>query len=333
MAWIWNEQFWLPINTTWDHLKSTETKQLPQFSDLKYSIVAGVVLLVLRVLTESFIFLPIGYFSGWMIRKKGLLSCIFSYMTSGFAGKSKFKRVAETAWRFTYYTSIWLIGMTIMIGQPQLYDVESCFRGWPNHNIPNTVWWYYIVETGFYWSLLISQILFDVKRSDYKQMLLHHIVTILLLSMSFTTNFVRVGTLILISHDCADIFLELGKLFRYAGWDRALTIDFCLLLFTWISTRLGYFPLHILRTMFFDAPPMVQENYRWENLLQRPIIPRVFLLMLCILLLLNIFWTYILIKIAVKSLSSGVDDIREDDSSGIEDSDEEKSGTIKKKKA
>jgi hypothetical protein len=40
--------------------------------------------------------------------------------------------------------------------------------------------------------------------------------------------------------------------------------------------------------------------------------PRFFLAMLLILLVLHVFWTVLLLKIAVKSLKSGVDDIRED---------------------
>ena len=59
--------------------------------------------------------------------------------------------------------------------------------------------------------------------------------------------------------------------------------------------------------------------FSWENLLQRPIIPRVFMAMLCFLLVLHLFWTYLLVKIAVKSVKSGVDDIREDSESDEEE--------------
>jgi hypothetical protein len=64
----------------------------------------------------------------------------------------------------------------------------------------------------------LSTFALDVRRSDYLQMMLHHLVTIVLLSMGYTVNFVRAGTLIILTHDTADILLELGKLFRYAQW-------------------------------------------------------------------------------------------------------------------
>jgi len=102
---------------------------------------------------------------------------------------------------------------------------------------------------------------------------------------------------------------------------------------TWIGTRLVYFPGWIIHSMIFEAPKFVQKSYRWENLLQRPIIPRLLLMMLLILLVLHVFWTFLLLKIAVKSLKSGVDDIREDSDEEDElDVVERETITVEKKK-
>jgi len=339
-SWFWNEHFWLPENVTWADFRTSTTTRYPQFHELGYSIIVGAIFLVVRLLTETLVFLPIGYAGGWVdTRKKGLFRRMWEHLAFGFCGRGKFKRVAETAFRFTFYLSSWAVGLWILLNQPQFKDINECWRNWPKHNISEDVWWYYISETGFYWSLLLSTFAFDVRRSDYMQMMLHHSVTICLLSMSFTINFVRVGTLILLIHDTADILLELGKLFRYARWSNAVTVVFAIFLCTWIGTRLVYFPFWLLHSMIYEARPLIQENYRWENFLQRPIIPRVFLAMLLMLLVLHVFWTFLLLKIAVKSPKSGVDDIREesdseallseDDGEGEESS---SNGSLKRKK-
>lgn len=39
-------------------------------------------------------------------------------------------------------------------------------------------------------------------------MLIHHIVTILLLGFSYVSSFFRVGAVIVLVHDIADVFLE-----------------------------------------------------------------------------------------------------------------------------
>jgi hypothetical protein len=67
-----------------------------------------------------------------------------------------------------------------------------------------------MIELAFYWSLVFSQFI-DVKRKDFWQMFIHHIATISLLSFSYIVNFVRVGTLVLVVHDCGDYWLEVKK--------------------------------------------------------------------------------------------------------------------------
>ena len=78
---------------------------------------------------------------------------------------------------------------------------------YPNHIVEGDVWWYYMLELSLYWSLMISQFT-DVKRKDFWEMFIHHLTTISLLCFSWTCNLTRVGTLVMVIHDVADIFLE-----------------------------------------------------------------------------------------------------------------------------
>ena len=70
----------------------------------------------------------------------------------------------------------------------------------PKHTVTNDIYWYYTLELAFYFSLLVTQF-FDVKRKDWLQMFVHHIVTILLLLFSYACNFTRVGAVVLFLHD------------------------------------------------------------------------------------------------------------------------------------
>ena len=74
-------------------------------------------------------------------------------------------------------------------------------------SVTNDVWWYYMCGSAFYWSLMLSQF-FDNKRKDYWVMFIHHLSTICLLGFSWTCNLTRIGTLVLVLHDCADASLE-----------------------------------------------------------------------------------------------------------------------------
>lgn len=316
---FWSESFWLPNTVRWNDLKSNSTARFPQVEEFKYTIYYGVVMLFVRIFFECCVFLPFGHFFGWSDKSQSLPLKMIQHLNFGFAGKSKFKRVAETAWRFVFYLCAWTAGVFVLWNEPQLSDVNECWRNYPDHPISDKVWWYYIIETAFYWALLFSSVVFDIRRADFYQLTLHHIVTISLLFISWSINMVRVGTLILFSHDVADIFIELGKLFRYANWQTALHILFVIFMFVWCGTRLFYYPFYVIRSVVFDAPELIQKSYRWEEIFSRPIVPRLLMVMLCCLLVLHIFWTYVLVKVAVHSLRHGeMDDIREDAS----DSDE-----------
>lgn len=67
---IWNEQFWLPENTKWENLSSNGDVVYPQFEELRYSILLGVCLLLVRIIFESFVFLPFGYYGGFTTQNK-----------------------------------------------------------------------------------------------------------------------------------------------------------------------------------------------------------------------------------------------------------------------
>merc|ERR1711915_66236 len=221
------------------------------------------------------------------------------------------KKFCETGWRCAFYTFILMYGTNCLRDKAWLWDIRHCWYNYPFHQMDNDVWWYYMLELSFYWSLSISQF-FDVKRKDFWGMFIHHNATIALMMFSWTTHFIRIGTLVLIVHDCADPLLELAKLFRYAKYKKTCDAIFFLFSITWVVTRCGVFPVWILYSTLFDAVKffdMFPAYYIFNGLL-------------CTLQLLHIVWTYLLYKVIQKALSKGnIDDMRSDGES--EDSSEE----------
>lgn len=110
-------------------------------------------------------------------------------------------------WRCLYYSLLFFYGLSVLWRKSWLWDIRHCWYNYPNHIVEVDVLCYYMLELTLYWSLMISQF-FDVKRKDFWEMFIHHITTIALLGFSWTCNLTRVGTLVMIIHDVADIFLE-----------------------------------------------------------------------------------------------------------------------------
>lgn len=65
-------------------------------------------------------------------------------------------------------------------------------------------------------------------------MFIHHMVTLLLMSLSWVCNLHRVGSLVLVVHDCADIFLEAAKLTKYAKYQKVCDAIFAIFTVVWI---------------------------------------------------------------------------------------------------
>ena len=90
-------------------------------------------------------------------------------------------------------------------------------------------------------------------------MFTHHVATLILLSASWITNMVRIGSLVLIVHDVVDWLLEISKLTNYAKWERTCETCFCIFASVWFASRLVYFPLVVIRSCLFEATATLEE--------------------------------------------------------------------------
>ena len=166
----------------------------------------------------------------------------------------------ESFWRFVYYLSIFIYGLVVLWDKDWFWETRHCWIGWPE-KIPldASIRWYYMLEIGFYTSLFISQF-FDVQRKDFWQMFTHHVATLILLSASWVTNMVRIGSLVLIVHDAVDWLLEISKLTNYAKWERLCEACFVAFASVWFASRLVYFPLVVIRSCLFEATATLEEQ-------------------------------------------------------------------------
>lgn len=174
-------------------------------------------------------------------------------------------KFCENAWRCLYYSFSFIFGLSVLWNKPWLWNITECWyvkifwckvvvlrlneffrNGFPHQNITDDIWWYYMISMSFYCSLMVSQF-FDVKRKDFWQMFLHHIATIVLICLSWVVNLTRIGSLVLVVHDCPDILLEAAKMAKYAGYQKFFYTFFVIFTVLWIITRLGLYPFWIIR--------------------------------------------------------------------------------------
>ena len=101
-----------------------------------------------------------------------------------------------------------------------------------------------------------------VRRKDFWGMFVHHLATILLYNISIVCNGLRIGSLIQVLHDSADVFLEAGKCFKFIKCKRECDIIFLIFILVWIVSRLFIFPFYIIRQ--YELQQIInQSNLRY----------------------------------------------------------------------
>ena len=342
-AWFWNPDIWLPPNVTWAELVPNDEVNYANWNDLwTYPIFMAFCGIFLRfIILDKLFYGPLAAYGGlkdvkprpvepnpiieelyYQYKNKPpeneLTLCAqkldwtrrrverWLRLRAAMGRVNKFTKFKECAWQFTYYTFIFFYGLYVMSSKPWLWDINHCWYDYPHHSVDYDVWWYYMFSLAFYWSMTFTHF-FESKRKDFWQMFFHHLVTICLITFSWTCNLIRVGTLVLIIHDCADIPLQAAKMFIYLDKTAICDAVFALFAVLWIATRVGIYPIWIVRNTLFEATnivPMFPAYYIFNSLL-------------ILLLVLHVYWTYFILRIIVNSAVKGK---VEDDRSSSEDS-------------
>ncbi|XP_045555106.1 ceramide synthase 2 [Salmo salar] len=356
--WFWNERLWFPEGLGWADLEDKDGRVYAKASDLWVVLPIALAFLVIRQIFERLVATPLAAVMG--VKEKVRLTVSHNPILESFyctttknpsqssidslckqTGCSErqvqrwfrrrrnqdrpslLKKFKEASWRFTFYLLAFIAGLAALIDKPWLYDFKEMWQGFPILTLLPSQYWYYMIELGFYVSLVFS-VASDVKRKDFKEQMVHHMATIFLISFSWCVNYIRAGTLIMLLHDSSDYLLESAKIFIYAGWRNTSNYVFFLFAAVFIFTRLYIFPFYIIYSTYIYPMTMYSPFFGYYFLN--------FLMM--VLQCLHIFWAILILRMAVRFLSSDekVEDERSDkeetDESGEEEEGVEKKGAV-----
>ncbi|XP_049644241.1 ceramide synthase 4-like [Suncus etruscus] len=346
--WFWSEKLWLRPNNTWADLEDRDGQVYPHPRDLLAVLSMALALLALRFAFERFIALPLSHWLGvrdqiWR-QAKPIRELERHYVTAGPKPKEAqmvllaaqcgltlqqtrrwfcrrrnqdrpplSKKFCEASWKFTYYLFVSFGGFFILYHESWLWKSVMCWDNYPNQPLKPTLYCWYLLELSFYISLLIM-LPFDIKRKDFKEQVVHHFVTITLIVFSYSSNLLRLGSLVLLLHDCSDILMEACKLFHYAQYQNGSTVLFFIFTFVFFCTRLVILPTQILYTLYFDfiegSSPFF-GYYFFNGLLMMLQVLHVFWFSLILRMIYRLIW-----KGKVRGDMAGVrSDVEESDSS------------------
>ncbi|KAM9375390.1 ceramide synthase 2 isoform 2-T7 [Pholidichthys leucotaenia] len=351
--WLWWERLWLPGNLSWSDLEDSKGRVYAKASQLYATLPCALCLLLVRHLFERCIATPLADSLGIKDRlrhtaeQNHILESYFCKRariplqadvrslckkTSWSERKVEVwfrrrrnqdrpglrKRFSEASWRCAFYLIAFFGGILALYDKPWVYNLREVWAGFPKQSMLPSQYWYYILEMGFYLSLVL-RLAFDVKRKDFKEQVIHHMATLTLLSFSWISNYIRIGTLVMAIHDSSDILLEGGKVFNYANWHKTANATFVAFTILFMVTRLVIFPFWLIHCTWVYPlelyPPFF--GYYFFNV------------MLSVLLMLHIYWAVLISRMVYKFIFSELEgDDRSDEEEDDTDSPKEENHKV-----
>ncbi|XP_041794167.1 ceramide synthase 2 [Chelmon rostratus] len=354
--WLFWEQLWLPANVSWSDLEDSEDRVYAKASHLSAALPCALCVLLVRYLFERYVATPLADVCG--IKDRGRLTAepnpvLENYFCSqarvpsqadvrSLCKKTSWqerrvqvwfrrrrnmerpglrKRFREASWRCVFYSFAFVCGVLALYDKPWFYNLKEVWAGFPKQSMLPSQYWYYILEMGFYLSLVL-RLTFDVKRKDFKEQVIHHTATLILLSFSWISNYIRIGTIVMVLHDSSDVVLECGKLFNYAKWQKTSDGMFVVFTAVFMVTRLVIFPFWVIHCTWVypleDFAPFF--GYYFFNV------------MLLILQMLHLYWAVLILRMVYKFIFSKLDgddrsDEEEDDSDSLKETNQKLSHT------
>lgn len=327
---VFTVDFWYPVGSNYGEVLKDTSLKLPRASDVWIALYIAIIMTVVRLLCNYFLFRPFAlkclptkivdrfYMNipendvlEKAFKKKG--KKIHFKQLSADSGLSQAdalswfqmrrqKEKAETAvtkftetlFRAIFYTSIAVGGFYVLWDKPWFGNLSNCWVGYPRQELDDGVKYYYLFSLGHYMHSVIA-LFIETRKKDFLEMLVHHISTIILVGFSYWTNFVRIGTAILLTHDVSDPFMEVAKLFNYSKWQKTTDTLFACFATVFFVSRLIFYPIYLMPAALFDSYAECGAFSSWY----------LFNMLLVILFFLHCYWFYLIAKMIYKFLVLG----------------------------
>eukprot|EP00347_Sterkiella_histriomuscorum_P000381 403376081 len=161
------------------------------------------------------------------------------------------------------------------------------FINYPCQPVPRFLDDLYVIKLAYHCFEAILTMVFHRDRRDFSEFLLHHLLTIAMVSYSYFTNFLPVGSIVMIIMDFTDIFVAMFKMAVDVNETMQNTL-FILMLVTWSYFRIYFFPVHVIKPFYDQAWSHPHEVAAGTG----PFL----IIFLCVLQILNVFWLGLMLK-------------------------------------
>ena len=120
----------------------------------------------------------------------------------------------EQVYTAIYFSIFGPFGLYVMYGTPIWYfDTNAMYETFPHRTHDGMFKAYYLLQASYWTQQIIVLCLGQEKpRKDFKELVMHHIITLALIGLSYRFHFTWMGLAIYITMDVSDFFLAVSYL-------------------------------------------------------------------------------------------------------------------------
>ncbi|RYP31478.1 hypothetical protein DL767_005769 [Monosporascus sp. MG133] len=245
----------------------------------------------------------------------------------GLKSRGKQARFMEQMYTALYFAVLGPAGMYVMSRTPVWYfHTAGMYENFP-HRTHEAIFKFYYLFQAAYWAQQAIVLLLGMEkpRKDFKELVAHHIVSLVLIALSYRFHFTYMGLAVYITHDISDFFLATSKTINYL--DSVLVGPyFGLFMCVWIYMR-HYLNLRIIASLFTEFKTVGPYELNWETQQYKCWLSfYITFALLASLQALNLFWLFFIVRIAYRFVvyQTADDDRSEAEESELEEREDEK---------
>ena len=205
-------------------------------------------------------------------------------------------------WKTFNYSFLIFVGLKILWSADWLSNYQEYAIPRPFLEITTTIYYHLAISSYIYGLFCLIN---EPRMKDFVVMFAHHLVTLLLLIGSYyLLGSVHIGMMVMILHDICDPFMEIAKVCLYANLHLFANVFFLVFALIFIISRCIIYPIFVIYPTF-----ALLSNNQYH-----PIFARAHVLMLCIIFFMDLYWSFLILKMVVTQVLNGAlkGDVRED---------------------
>lgn len=172
-----------------------------------------------------------------------LTSEIIKWKTKKPPSAKVYKKIQTSLYKAIYYISAVILGISVLYNEEWALKLDLLA---PHaESMPMKFKIYYIYEICFYINELLTMV-YEPKKKDFFQMICHHTVSLILMYLSYSPQYLHFGVVILLLHDISDPILEIAKLAHYLGEEIGGSVTIFVFVIVFVVSRLLIYPRHIV---------------------------------------------------------------------------------------